>query len=74
MGSQDRHMNSDSNRAALDRHAITAAGHLLMSAIWLEHRARRLSTRLVTWPLVQASVVSVVGSATTGQSDQAAPC
>jgi hypothetical protein len=73
MGSHDGQMNSDSHRTALDHHAIVAAGQLLMSAIWLEHRVRRFSTRLVTWPLVQASVVSVVGSPAAGQSDQAAP-
>lgn len=47
---------SDSDRAALDRHAVTAAGQLLISAIWLEHRLRYFSSRLATLPSQRASV------------------
>jgi hypothetical protein len=41
---------SESERATLDRHAVAAAGQLLISAIWLEHRLRYFSTRLATLP------------------------
>ena len=47
---QDGDMTSDSARTAIDRHAVTAAGQLLMSAIWLEHRVRRFSTGLRMLP------------------------
>jgi len=43
---EDGDKTSDSDRTAIDRRAISAAGQLLMSAIWLEHRVRRVSTRL----------------------------
>jgi hypothetical protein len=39
---------SDSDRAALDRHAVTAAGQLLISAIWLEHRLATLPSQRVS--------------------------
>jgi hypothetical protein len=39
---QDDTTSSDSGRTTLDRQAVTATGQLLMSAIWLEHRVRRL--------------------------------
>jgi hypothetical protein len=54
--------NSESARSAIDRHAVTAVAHLLVSAIWLEHRILRASARLSSLPSQQASVVSVVSS------------
>jgi hypothetical protein len=39
-----------SARTAVDRRAVTAAGHLLMSAIWLEHRVRHVATRVIAPP------------------------
>jgi hypothetical protein len=51
-------MTSDSDRAAFDRHAVNTAGHLLISAIWLEHRLRYFSTRLATVRSQRASVFS----------------
>jgi len=60
-------MSSDSDRTALDHHAVIAAGQLLMSAIWLEHRVRRFSTRLTTFPSQRTSEKSVVS---TSGSDQ----
>jgi hypothetical protein len=59
---EDDDMNSDSDRAALDRHAVAAAGQLLISAIWLEHRLRYFSTRLATLPSQRAFVLSDVNS------------
>jgi hypothetical protein len=53
-------VNSDPGRSAIDRRAVTAAAQLLMSAIWLEHRVRRVSTRLTMSSSQQASNVSVV--------------
>ena len=51
-------MSSDSARTVIDRQAVIAAGQLLMSAIWLEHRVRRFSTRLSMLPSQRAFVVS----------------
>jgi hypothetical protein len=59
---EDGNMSSDSDRAALDRHAVAAAGQLLISAIWLEHRLRYFSTRLPTLPSQRASMLSDVNS------------
>jgi hypothetical protein len=59
---QDGVMRSDSDRGALDRHAVTAAGQLLISAIWLEHRLRYFSARLATLPSQSASMLSGVNS------------
>lgn len=59
---QNGDLRSDSDRGALDRHAVTAAGQLLISAIWLEHRLRYFSTRLATLPSQRASVLSGVNS------------
>ena len=42
MHDQGYSTNSDPPRSAIDRYAVTAAGHVLMSAIWLEHRVREL--------------------------------
>ncbi len=42
-------------RTVIDRHAVTAAGQLLMSAIWLEHRVRRFSPRLSVLPISRVS-------------------
>jgi hypothetical protein len=68
---QDGDMTSDSDRTAIDRHAVTAAGQLLISGIWLEHRLRRFSTRLTTLPS-QRSVVPVASSSVSHQRDRAA--
>ena len=63
-------VNCDSSRSAIDRRAVTAAGQLLMSAIWLEHRVRRVST-LFTLSSGQrasaASVLEILGCASIGQ-------
>ena len=59
---QSSGMRSETARTAVDRHAFMAAGQLLISAIWLEHRVRRISTRLSTLPSQQASVVPGVSS------------
>jgi hypothetical protein len=59
---EDGDMTSDSDRTAIDRHAVTAAGQLLISAIWLEHRLRYFSARLATLPSQRASVLSGVNS------------
>jgi hypothetical protein len=47
---EDGDRTSNADRAALDRQAVAAAGQLLISAIWLEHRLRYFSTRLATLP------------------------
>ena len=65
---QGGNMNSDSSRTAIDRHAVIAAGQLLMSAIWLEHRVRRFSRLLSILPSRRASVVSVASSSSPHQS------
>jgi hypothetical protein len=54
MPNQGPSANSDSGRSAIDRRAVTAAGQLLMSAIWLEHRVRRISRRLTISPSQRA--------------------
>jgi hypothetical protein len=59
MQDQGGPIKSDSDRSAIDRHAVTAAGHLLMSALWLERRVRSFSTPRGTLPMQQALVVSV---------------
>jgi hypothetical protein len=59
----------DSRRSAIDRRAVTVAGQLLMSAIWLEHRVRRVSTLLSMSPSQRASVVSAVRYLAAHQSD-----
>ena len=59
---EDGDRTSNSDRAALDRQAVAAAGQLLISAIWLEHRLRYFSTRLATLPSQRASVMSDVNS------------
>jgi len=56
MPNQDSTVNSDSGRSAIDRGAVTAASQLLMSAIWLERRVRRVSTRLTMSSSQRASV------------------
>jgi hypothetical protein len=63
-------MQSDSSRTAIDRHAVIVAAHLLVSAIWLEQRVRRLSPRLITLPNQRPSVVAVVSSSASDQSDR----
>jgi hypothetical protein len=67
---QDGNMSSESGRTAFDRQAVSAAGQLLMSAIWLEHRVRRFSNRLSLLPSQRASVVSVVSSSVDHKTDQ----
>jgi hypothetical protein len=59
---EDGDMPSDSDRAALDRHAVAAAGQLLISAIWMEHRLRYFSTRLATLPSQRATVLPLANS------------
>jgi hypothetical protein len=63
-------VNFDSARSAIDRHAVAAAAQLLMSAIWLENRVRRVSTRLTMLPRNRTSVVSVMRSSVAHQSDR----
>ena len=67
---QDGDMSSDSDRTAIDRHAVTAAGQLLMSAIWLEHRVRRVSTYLGVFPRQRASVTPFVNSSVAHLTDR----
>jgi hypothetical protein len=67
---QDGDMSSDSDRTAIDRHVVTPAAQLLMSAIWLEHRVRRFSTRLTMFPSQRAPDVSVMSSSVAHQSDR----
>jgi hypothetical protein len=50
-------MKSDSARTAMDRYAVNAAGQLLISVIWMEHRVRRAFTRLSMLPHRRAFVV-----------------
>ena len=61
-------VNCDSSRSAIDRRAVIAAAQLLMSAIWLEHRVRRVSTRLTMSSSQQASDVSVARPSIAHQS------
>ena len=70
MQDQRRPMNSDSARSAIDRHAVSAVGQVLMSAIWLEHRILRASARLSMLPSQRGSVVSVVSSTDPQESDR----
>src|SRR5579871_6034182 len=67
---EDRDMSSDSTRTAIDRHAVTAAGQLLISAIWLEHRVRRVSTRLGVFPSRRAPVMSFMRTSVADQGDR----
>jgi hypothetical protein len=60
-------ISSDSARTAIDRQAVIAASQLLMSAIWLEHRARRFSMRLSMLPSQRASVVSAFSTSVAHQ-------
>lgn len=71
MRNQGSTTNSDSGRTAIERHAVTAAGHLLLSAIWLEHRVRTFPKRLGTLPTPRASVASLTNAAASPQSDDA---
>jgi hypothetical protein len=66
----DGDMTSDSDRTAIDRRVVTAAGQLLMSAIWLETRVRRVSTRLTMLPSQRTSVVPVARSSVAHHSDR----
>lgn len=70
MQNQRATVKCDSPRSGIDRRAVTAAGQLLMSAIWLEHRVRRVSTRLSMSPSQRASLVSVVRYSAAHQSDR----
>jgi hypothetical protein len=67
---QDGDVSSDSNRTVIDRHAVTAAGQLLMSAIRLEHRVRHFSTRLSMLPSQRVSVMSFVSTPVADQTDR----
>jgi len=69
MPEQGSTMESDSARRAIDRHAVTAAGHVLMSAIWLEHRVRSFSAHLATSPLQRGSHASLANSSAAHQRD-----
>jgi hypothetical protein len=57
---QDVLLSSDSNRTAIDGHAVAGAGQLLMSAIWLVHRVRSFSMRLSMLPSQRAPSAFVV--------------
>jgi hypothetical protein len=70
MRNEDGTVNCDSYRSAIDRRAVTATGQLLMSAIWLEHRVRRVSTRLTLPSGQRPSAVPVVRSSVAHQSDR----
>jgi hypothetical protein len=73
---QARRISSEKARTAMDRHAVIAAGQLLMSAIWLEHRVRRASANLSAFarqgpyvlPAVKSSVTQRLDSRTVGAS------
>jgi hypothetical protein len=67
---QDGGMSSDSKRTAIDRNAVTAAGALLMSAIWFEHLVRHFSKRMSMLPSRRASVTSVVSTSVADQTDR----
>ena len=70
MQNQGGTVKCDSPRSAIDRRAVAAAGQLLMSGIWLEHRVRRVSTLLTMSPSQRTSVVSVVRYSAEHQSDR----
>jgi hypothetical protein len=70
---QDANARSGSERTAIDRHAVTAAGHLLMSAIWLEHRVRRFSTRVTALPSKRATGTPAVSSSVAHGTDEGLP-
>jgi hypothetical protein len=70
MSIQVHKVSSDSGRTAIDRHAVVTAGHLLMSAIWLEHQARRFSTRLNVSVRPRPFAVSVMRLSDSHQSDR----
>jgi hypothetical protein len=70
MPEQGSTMDSDSARRAIDRHAVTAAGHLLVSAIWLEQRVRSFSAaHLPTSPLQRGSLTALANSSAAHQRD-----
>ena len=70
---QQDDMSSDPGRTAIDRHAVTAAGQLLMSAIWLEHRLRRFPAQLSVLGRPPSSLRSAAGSSDSHQSDRGLP-
>jgi hypothetical protein len=59
---QHHNVSSDSGRTPIDRHAVSAAGQLLMSAIWLEHRVRRFPTHLSVLASPRSSAAPVASS------------
>ncbi len=67
---EDGNKCSDSGRTTIDRQAVTAAGQLLMSAIWLEHRVRRFSTHFSVLPSQRSSAVSAASSSAAQKTDQ----
>ena len=69
MPQQGSTMDSDSDRRPIDRHAVTAAGHVLMSAIWLEQRVRSFSAHLATSPLPRGPLASLANSSAAPQRD-----
>jgi hypothetical protein len=62
----------------MDRHAVIAAGQLLMSAIWLEHRVRSASANLsvlarqraFVFPVGKSLVTQRMRSGSIGASSQ----
>jgi hypothetical protein len=70
MAIQQDDMSSDTGRTAIDRHAVTAAGQLLMSAIWLEHRLRRFPAHLSLLGRPPSSLRSVAASSDSHRSDR----
>jgi hypothetical protein len=63
-------MRSDAARTAIDRHAVSAVGQLLTSAIWLEHRVRRFSTNVGMFPSPRVFGARVVSSSVAQPSDR----
>jgi hypothetical protein len=70
MSIQVHNMSSEPGRTAIDRHAVTAAGQMLMSAIWFEHRVRSWSKRLSMSARPRSSAVCVVRLSQSHQSDR----
>ena len=66
---QSSGMRSETARTAVDRHAVIAAGQLLISAIWLEHRVRRVSANLSMLARQGAFVMPVVKPSITQRLD-----
>ena len=65
---QHHNVSSDSGRTPIDRHAVSAAGQLLMSAIWLEHSVRRFPTHLSVLASPRSSAAPVASTSDTHPS------